>query len=271
MKNRLNTKLFALSLLFLLLMGFSILNSGGKAGYTGSPVSSGTCSNCHSGGTGTTNVNIQATPTFVNGTYTPNTNYKIQIFVQNQNYNHFGFACEILDSLNQDAGTMSNPGTGTKIVNAPSGRKNATHSAPKSGTGSTSFEFDWLSPTNGRVNFYIGANAVNNNFGTSGDSPSTFTLTLQPNTPTSKSSEEIENANLVIYPNPVKNEFFINTLEKVHQIVLMDYSGKTFPVTLEFDNQKNKVNIPNSLSPGTYLLQVITDKQKVIYRKLYIL
>lgn len=261
--------LFILSLLFLISMGFSILNSGGKAGYTGSPVSSGTCNSCHSGGSGTTNVMISATPTFVSGTYTPNTNYKIRVLVQNQNYNHFGFACEILDSLNQDAGTMSNPGAGTQIVNAPSGRKNATHTAPKSGTGATSFEFDWLSSANGKVNFYIGANAVNNNGGTSGDSPNTFTLTLQPSITTSKSTES-ENNHFVIYPNPAKNEFFINTTEKIQEIFLMDYTGKSYPVTFEPNIQKYKVTLQKSLAPGTYLLQIITDNQKIIYKKLNI-
>lgn len=261
--------LFTLSLLFLISMGFSILNSGGKAGYTGSPVGSGLCSNCHSGGSGNTEVNLQATPAFLGGTYQPNTNYKISITVQNQNFNHFGFACEILDSLNLDAGTISNPSTGTKIANSPAGRKNATHSAPKSGSGAATFEFDWLSPNSGQVNFYIGANAVNNNGGTSGDKPTSFSLSLQPNIPTSKSLAT-EYSNCVIYPNPAKKEFSIKTSEKIQEIFLMDYTGKSYPISFENDSEKYRVTIQNSISPGTYLVQIKTNSEKTIYKKLKI-
>ncbi len=261
-------KVTLLALLLVFLMGFSILNSGGKAGYTGAPGSAGLCSNCHSGGNGTTNVIIQSNPPFVAGSYQPNINYRISITVQNQNYNHFGFACEILDTLNNDAGVMSNPDAGTKIVNSAGGRKNATHNAKKSGTGSATFEFDWQSPSNGNVTFYVGANAVNNDGGTSGDKPGKNSLNLVPAQQTSISKSQNNVAK--IYPNPVENEFFLQANEKINEISLFDIKGKSYRVSMNGEGSLYRIFIQETIAPGTYIVQIRTQKGDIFYEKLYI-
>lgn len=261
-------KLFVLVLSLVFLMGFSVLNSGGKAGYTGSPGGPGTCANCHSGGSGNTSVTIQSVPPMANNEYVPNTLYRMQVTVANSNLNGFGFACEILDGSNVNAGTISNPGTGVKLANSGQ-RVNATHNGVKSGAGSATFEFDWTAPSAGSATIYVGANAVNNNGGTSGDAPTSTSLTLLPNTPTSKNSIT-DKQDFTIYPNPVKNEFFVQTHKKIAQVLLWDMTGKSHPISLQIDGNRYKVSLDERLAPGTYLIQIKTDSQEVYYEKIYI-
>ncbi len=261
-------KFLSLSGLFVLLMGFSVLNSGGKAGYSGSPGSFGTCANCHSGGSGTTSISIQSNPTFNNNQYLPNTLYKMQIVVSNPNLNGYGFACEILNSSNANAGTMSNPGAGVQLVNSGQ-RKNATHNSIKTGSGSATFEFDWTSPDSGEVTIYVGANAVNSNGGTSGDKPTNTSLALSASSPTSKSTVD-NKKDFFIYPNPVNNEFFIQSNELIQNLWILDRNGKSYPTTFQNLNGKYKVIINEYLASGVYLVQIKTENQKVYYQKIYV-
>lgn len=268
MKLSVYNKIVFISLLFVFLMGFSVLNSGGKAGYTGSPGSLGTCANCHSGGSGSTNVVIQSIPPMNNTEYQPNTLYRMQIVVSNPNLNGYGFACEILNSSNTNAGTISNPGSGVQLVNLGQ-RKNATHNSIKTGSGSATFEFDWTSPDSGAATIYVGANAVNNNGSTSGDSPTNTSLTLTSST-TSSNSKFIDKQNFIIYPNPVKNEFFIQTHEQIQNLLIFDITGKSYSNTFQNLNGKYKVTINELLTTGFYLVQMKTKNQNIHYQKIYV-
>jgi len=252
------------------LMSFSVLNSGGKAGYTGSP-GEGTCANCHSGGTGNTNILFSSIPAMVNNEYQPSTTYRMLITIENQNYSSFGFGCEILDSLNANAGTMSNAGTGVKFLNSGS-RKNAVHSTAKSGTGSAVFEFDWIAPADGKATIYVSGNAVNLNGGTSGDQPGNASFTLNPVSITSISNNNVHFTDVKVFPNPCKNEFTLQIAEIPKSLNLYDMAGKSYALPFEkFSTFFYKVFLGYDLTPGTYLLKVTTISQKVYYQKIQVL
>ena len=249
------------------LMSFSVLNSGGKAGKTGSP-GEGTCRDCHSGGTGTTSIVVSSTPPMVNNEYQPNTTYRMLITIANQDYQNFGFGCEILDSLNANSGTMSNPGTGVKFMNSAS-RNNATHDTPKSGTGSATFEFDWKAPASGQATIYVAANSVNLNGSTSGDMASNTSLVLKPAIPTA-SSPKNHFADLKVFPNPCKNEFNLQINEALQSVVIYNLAGKSHALPFQQSSQSCKVILGYDIAPGTYLLKVTTISQKVHYQKIQV-
>jgi hypothetical protein len=162
----------------LVLMGASafILQSGGMIGYTGSP-GEGTCANCHTGGTGSTVVNISSIPSFTSNQFAPGGTYTINVAVLNNAYDHFGFDCEILDPDDADAGTMSNPGTGVQLL-AFGDRMNATHTMPNNNPGMANFSFVWVAPSTGSAVIYASGNAVNNNGDNDGDMPNNTSLAL---------------------------------------------------------------------------------------------
>jgi hypothetical protein len=156
--------------------------STGITGQTGAPGET-TCAGggCHSGGSSSAKgVTISAIPSFSANQYLPDSTYTVKIEVLANGFSRFGFGCEILDSLNADAGTMQGPGSGVTFATHFNGRKNAIHTTKKIGTNTVTFSFGWVAPSDGRVNFYACANAVNNNATTSGDLVIPASLELYP-------------------------------------------------------------------------------------------
>lgn len=257
---------YPILLISITISSFVVYNSTGKAGYTGSP-GEATCASCHGGGSGTTSVSISATPAFASNQYTPGVTYTITITVTNSNYNLFGFGCEILDaSTNNNAGMMSAPLGGVQFINAFNGRKNATHTSPQSGTGSTSFQFLWVSPSTGTINMYATGNAVNGNGGTTGDMVGSTMLSLTP-APNAISEEQIHSS-IQIFPNPASHFAILhinyyNTPQKA-KIELIDIKGNkiaTLAYTqLEYGENNFHWLIPENISSGIYFIQIYTDK-----------
>jgi hypothetical protein len=246
---------------------FVVKFSSGKAGSTGSP-GEGTCAACHSGGSGVTSVSISATPAFTGGQYIPGTTYTINVMVSNASYSLFGFGCEILDfNTNSNAGIMSSPGTGVQFLTAPNGRKNATHTAPKSGSGgSATFSFVWTSPSVAiQTGFFASANGVNGNGTTSGDAVGNFSMVITPDVSgLSQSSSEALNQ-IKMFPIPASN--FINMEApsdvKNASFELYDLTGNKIS-DLKFcpNSEKNnsvKIFLPENVSNGIYLVKMYSD------------
>ena len=165
----------------LLLCNFFILNSNGKAGYTGSP-GEAKCSSCHSGGTATAfGSTLLATPNFSNNEYLPDTLYTLTLTASAANFSKFGLALECLNAASANTGTLQNPSPGTFLTNAGNGRRNLTHSGPiTTVNGLMQVSFKWKAPSagSGLSNFYYCLNAVNGNNNTSGDFVFSNSLTL---------------------------------------------------------------------------------------------
>jgi len=254
-----------------------IMKSSGISGRTGSPGET-TCTACHSGGTGTTVVNISATPAFTSNQYVPGTTYTVNVTVTNNSYSNFGFGCEILDaSSNTDAGTMTTPLTGVKFLTASNGRKNAVQSSPKSGTGSATFSFVWTAPTGtNNIVIYAAGIAVNNTGGTGGDAVGTRSLTLSANANGIK--EITNNVKINVYPNPA-SDFVSIQVENISEIrnvniELWDLKGNKVDhlnaSQLNVGTQNIRVFLPDNINNGLYILKLQSANNETIASKMII-
>lgn len=164
-------------------------NSGGPAANgnqdrTGSPLSSGNCATCHSGGAFQPTIDVFITDTMGNQVtaYTPGEDYIIEYFMLNSSGTpFFGMQSVILSPAagNPDAGTMVSVITPGSHIVSSGGRNYYEHSTPDPiGV----FQMRWTAPAAGfgDVNIYASGNAVNGNGGTSGDeSTAPFVYTFQ--------------------------------------------------------------------------------------------
>lgn len=257
-------------------MKFHGKSSAGIAGSNGSP-GEGTCSGCHSGGSSSTTVAINANPAFVGNEYVQGQTYTITVTLSAASYTRFGFTTEILHTgINTNAGVMANPGSGVKFLTAGNGRKNAVQSSPKTGAaGTADFVFEWTAPSNGKaVTIYAVGNCVNGNGSTSGDFARTAQLSLT--TPTIATIKE-QSANSLLafnfFPNPVLDKINVayNLSDPKHiKIQLLTLSGSVAGELLDED-QKNGVysqslNVPADLASGIYFLKVMADDKTVAQR-----
>lgn len=257
-------------------------DSNGKAGYTGAPGEL-TCSgggSCHNGGSSATKgVTLSAIPSFTADQYMADSTYVINIQVAAAGFNWYGFGCEILDSLFANAGTMQLPGSGVKLLNSGAGRRNATHTTPKNGTGGTSFSFQWTAPSSGRVNFYFCCNSVNHNGSTTGDLPIPGFAALYPaplppvdttvNTVGLNNSAINALTRFHVFPNPVSE--FVNVSYSLKQdaevtIDLLSIEGvkvcEVYSANQGPGTYSQIVKIPD-LSAAVYFLRINMNGEKV--------
>ena len=260
MKKRLLT-ILSLAVIGSATSAFIIKQSTGMAGVVGSP-GENTCTQCHSASTAASGTSIVATPAFTGNQYVPGQTYTIQIGVGSLSLSNFGFACEILNGSNVNAGVMQNAQAGVQFLTAVNGRKSATHTAKKAGTGFTTFQFEWVAPATGQVKFYAAGNAVNNNGSSAGDAVSTASLSLNPSTGASVTENFTTIASINIFPNPVKSDFkFSYSLMEsgVVRAALYDLQGKEIA---EFVNENQayglhtvNASIPTDLGKGVYIMK----------------
>lgn len=252
---------------------FIVSYQTGIAGYTSSPGETG-CNSCHGGGnsaaSGTT---IFATPSFTNNEYVPGTNYTITINVAASGFNAFGFGCEILNAGNANAGTMHAQGSGVKFLNSGS-RKNAVHTTPKSGTGGTSFTFEWTAPSNNdNATIYVGANAVNGNSSTSGDFPMTpvsLALTPQPEIdPVGIKENRLTTlSQLSVYPNPAGSLTNISFKLSSAQVVTIELISLTGGLVKELSDKEQPAGVHSQIlelqdiPSGLYFIKVSVNGKK---------
>ncbi|GIV28341.1 MAG: hypothetical protein KatS3mg027_2155 [Bacteroidia bacterium] len=261
---------------FILSSAFIIKWSSGIPGRTGSPGET-TCTACHGGGTGTTNVSISATPNFSANEYIPGNTYTINVTVTNNSYTKFGFGCEILDpTSNSNAGTMNTPLTGVQFLTASNGRNNAVHTTPKTGSGTTTFSFIWTAPTTtNNIVIYAAGNAVNGNGTTTGDAVGSASLVLTANTTSIK--ENTANNSMLIFPNPASDFIsihvdYFNTPTDV-TLELYDLKGiqhyTLINTKLNYGQNEIKTFLPTEVSNGLYLLK-IRSNEKTIASQLFL-
>lgn len=249
------------------------------AGYTGSP-GEGNCGSCHSGGSSSaSSISISAIPSFSNNEYIPGTTYTISITVNASGFNQFGFGCEILNASNANAGVMQNQGPGVKFLNSGA-RKNAVQSTAKSGSGSASFQFEWVAPANGAATFYVSGNAVNGNNSTSGDFPlSPVSLALQaapPTDPVALNEHTLLSGEVQLYPNPANGLTglsFMLKQEAVLEAEILSLDGKSLQRLdlgqLPAGLQSQILHLGN-IAPGLYFVKLSSDGKK-LSQKLLIL
>ncbi|MCA0429612.1 MAG: T9SS type A sorting domain-containing protein [Bacteroidetes bacterium] len=265
----------ATALLFLGSSFKKLKHQTGIDGYSGGPGES-TCTSCH-GNSGGSSTMVMSTPTFSGNTYVPGQTYTITVRVANGSLTHFGFDCTILNSSNNDAGTMQNPASNTKFVtNSGNNRKNATHNGVFNAGGTIgNFVFEWVAPASGQVRFFAAGNTVNNNGANSGDLVSQTSMTLNPSGPVSIKENDPVSA-LNIYQNAAFNSlnlsYFKSTTDDL-SLSIYDINGKEV-MTKSLNNQQNgqvqnSVKL-NDLAAGAYFVG-LKSNTAVVAKKLIIL
>lgn len=265
--------IFFISVCSLTVLFSFTLTSSGITGTSGSP-SEGACNGCHGNLSGTT-ISITAVPAFTNNSFDPLTNYTITITIAHPSLTRFGLNAEVLTFPgNTNSGTVSAAGPGVQIVNGPFSRKNITHTTPKSGTGSASFTFEWMSPTTGDARFYVAGNAVNLDGNTGGDSPATAVLTISNvNTaiPENKNKED-KLSGVSVFPNPSQGlttvSYFLASEQNI-KIELLDITGKMIRTLVEQGQEpgphSNLVDL-KGIERGVYFIKISANGEKISQR-----
>lgn len=77
-------------------------------------------------------------------------------------------------------------------------------------------------------------------------------------------SDNALNKNLLLYPNPVGDELFIETVNKIVELKLFDPTGKLVE-EISYSNNSIKTD---KLQKGVYFLKIKTEDDKILYRKI---
>ncbi|MEY3984040.1 MAG: hypothetical protein RL160_1599 [Bacteroidota bacterium] len=218
-----------------------------NADRTGSPVSSGTCNNCHSGGTVTPTLTVGLFDGLIPVTvYTPGKNYTLRISILGLGYSRFGFQAVALGTGNVNAGSLTAGGTNTRVLTL-NNRVYGEHTSPSS-TGL--FELNWKAPESGAgtVTFYTAGLGAANPVGDNGDKATTKNFSVLEGASMSASTPEMPS--IKFGPNPVGNEmhFHGTTLRNIN---IYNLQGQ---LQIMFSGANGTINLKD-LAPGYYLLQ----------------
>lgn len=240
--------------------------NNGLGDRTDSPVASGTCQNCHSGGTFTFTPAITIKDGNGNtvSSYMPSTTYTITVDDVHQQPSNppvrYGFQCVAMLPNNTNAGDFSNPGSNMQIVTGGN-FKYAEHNNPDiNGT----FEWTWTSPAaaTDTVTFYAYMNGVNNSSSTSGDRALPTTTKIAPATGTAINNTT--DVQLNIFPNPATEYVQVS----ISNAAAADYTARVYDMlgrewlqqTLMANNEQ--VNL-RALPAGHYTLRIFKDGEQV--------
>lgn len=230
--------------------------ANGLGDRTGSPISSGTCSACHSGGAYSPSITLNITDNLGNPvtSYIPGAEYNLTFTVNNSSGTPGGYGMQATALLasNAAAGTFSTPSSNAQIIPV-SGRSYFEHNIRST---SPTFTSKWTAPVagNGPITFYFIGNSVNGTGGTGGDTPTAAT-TRTLNETLSTSDFAFQN-NIKLEQNPIKDALKISLTERYQNIDLeiFDISGKSI-----FNKKYNDVNLINevvNLSTGVYFVKL---------------
>lgn len=250
--------------------------NAGLGDKTGSPLSSGTCASCHSGGAGITGMslilidgvtNIPVT----NNQYVPSRLYNVQLLGSSTaNLPKFGFQLTALKSTNNTmAGAFS-----TSAANCAIKTNNSVnyleHIAPLSQTGgSYQVDFSWVAPGagSGMVKFYGVLNAVDGTGGTYGDKTSpTYMLTLNEATNSIAAFQSSLGGSLT--PNPAQSHTTLNFSPETRGaifITVYDLTGKIVLQTLKYVTEEKQVNLECANWPsGAYFVSLQHEANRMV-------
>ena len=148
---------------------------------TGAP-GENNCTQCHSGtvqsGSGVNDLTYSG-----GSSYSPSNTYTLDLSLTGGS-NKNGFQIVALDGSNQMAGSWSVTDAANTTTQTSGGKSYLNHTG--SGTGLTSWSFDWVAPSSdiGDITFYLATNITNNDFSTGGDDIYLSQLTISSGTST---------------------------------------------------------------------------------------
>lgn len=206
----------------------SLANSGGSpGGRTGSEVDNGaTCATmggCHAGGGDVLTQDMITTNIPATG-YIPGEKYQITLSPAFDGASRYGFEMIVQNATPEAVGTFTSNDDG----NARSGGDRVTHKSSSSTGGDTkTWVLDWTAPEagSGDLKIFASSLAANGNGSTSGDRLITDDLTITENL--TASIQDILNAQITLYPNPVVNSLHLSGMTNTNATLqITDVSGR---------------------------------------------
>lgn len=194
--------------------------------YSGSPVSSANCSQCHGGGSfnASTEIKLKNSSGTAVTKYKPGEKYTLELTVKNTGATKFGVHSVALFDNNNTAGKWATKSSNGKLVTVNS----RTYGEQNGASSTNTFTFDWTGPAkgSGKVTFYANGLAANGDGGTAGDMLAKGT----PLAVTEETSTSVIENNAVafkMYPNPAVHQITIeNSDSELKHIEIYDLSGK---------------------------------------------
>lgn len=230
----------------------------------GTPGVSGSCNNCHAGGSGTTTIQSvdfkdDATGIMVtDNKYKPGHTYTVTIHAGGSgNQGFYGFQANFRRGSNSNAGSLSATQPGMAVATA-SGYSVIEHTSRLTAMAPGHYmpSFKWTAPAAGAgtVTLHAILNAVDGNSSVSGDMPSApFAKTLAEASTTAVAT--LNGVALAIFPNPVSNQLYVRLQEPATvSLAIFDAGGKAV-AHQEIVNAKETVLSINQLPAGTYYLR----------------
>jgi hypothetical protein len=98
----------------------------------------------------------------------------------------------------------------------------------------------------------------------------TIVITQDPSTSTNMTFINKNEKDIVIFPIPVINEFYIKSILNINSLTIMDFNGKLID---QFNNisQKEYYFANNNLENGIYLLKIVLEDKSIIFRKIVVM
>lgn len=230
---------------------------------TGSPLSPGSCGECH--GQGTYNPSLEIT--LLDGTnpvsaYVPGKQYTLRFSVNpaSGTPGGYGYQATVLDNKNAQAGTLGTAPSGQRVITL-GGRQYAEQSRRAS---SGVFQLPWTAPAagTGNVVVYSTGVAVNGTGSNGGDNHASNKLTLTETTVSSLSAAKTLSAQLKVYPNPAVEFARLEIQGKLENaslwVNLLDVQGRILQnkrLQHQGENTQIELDVKN-LSKGQYWVQV---------------
>jgi hypothetical protein len=234
-----------------LIVGLSSSSNGAGASQsadrTGSPVSSGTCANCHSGGSSVPGLSVQLLD---NGnpvtSYQPDKDYTLKVTVSGSEYQRFGFQAVALDGADEQAGSLTAVSSGTRVLTL-AGRQYGEHTNPVAGG---VFEMTWKAPASGKgtVKVFTAGLGAKSPSSSDGDRTATNLLTLNESAGSNVSNSSAPA--MLVYPNPAENLLFFGS-EKLKDVTVTSVDGR---VVMAHRAATDKITV-SALPAGLYLIQ----------------
>lgn len=251
-----------------LIILFSFGNGPAKRNHdkTGSPLSDGTCMQCHKGGNFNPSIEIKMYDGDTEVTmYEPGKIYKLKYTIGHVgNPSKYGLQTTALNSSNEGVGTFDNISSGYSAVEFK-GVNYVEHSSPSS---NEFLNFDWTAPAfgTGDVTFYSGAIAANGNGSTGGDAGVISSLVIKEST---NSSDDIMSSSSNLFTlvnNPVKDYLKLNLKNSDSESNgrIISQNGlivNNFSITARDSNFE--MNVSN-LCSGVYFIQIIQGDRQFV-------
>lgn len=239
--------------------------SAGPSAKTGAPGES-SCTNCHSGSAqdGTT---VNSLTLDGGGTnYSPGAINAMTLSLSDAS-NKNGFQLVALDENNEMAGSFTiTDGANTQLTsNAQLSRDYVTHTA--TGTGQTSWTFDWDAPSDvADVTFYVATNKTNGSGSTSGD-VIYLSSHVFGNPQASLESEDIKEAVVIGYspsqhsvvidfPVLASSDVSVNVIDLTGKSVYFNNEG-----AFEQGDFTEKVRLPETMENGIYVVTLFVGNK----------